>query len=131
MQQQDESNLRVLKFDKDSALKSTKYDIKHDGKTYNLKVEACDKGFKICYLTLVKKIDHTPAPFRAMVDPNETAYYILDEEHVHHPKWWMKLVGDTLEKAAIRKIKRMKRDFENSIKLAQRADAFNESLVGE
>lgn len=126
----EDSNLRVLKFDKeDGGIKSTMYDVSHQGKTYNIKVDACDKGFKISYLTLVKKIDHTPAPFRAMVDPTETAYYIAREEHVHEPKWYRQTFGDTLEKAAVRTLKKMKREFERSIRLADRADSFNMTIL--
>lgn len=121
------TELKVLSFNKKDD-KSTKYDIKRGGTTYRLKVDACEHGFKVMYLTKVKKIDHTPAPFKSLVNPDEMAYLTVGEQHVHEPKWYKKLFGWTLEKATYREITKMKKHFEESLDLIERAISFNESI---
>lgn len=129
MQRNEEGpNLKVLSFEKDSDIKKTIFDVTRNGNNYHLKVDSCDKGFVIAYLAQVKKIDYTPELLKPMVRPDEIGYIVVHQEHVHEPYWFFRFVGVTLERWTMYRIRRMKRRYEKSIELFDRAEAMQTSL---
>ena len=126
------TDLKVLSFNnKDDKTKDTKFDIIRNGSVYRLKIDACDHGFRVMYVMQVKKIDHTPAPLKQMVDPDEIGYMVVCEYHVHEPKWFLKMFGWTLERAAMYQIKKMRRYFIRALDLTERAEKLRQSLEFE
>lgn len=124
-------NLKVLSFDKDENIKKTKFDIKHKGSNYHLRIDACEQGFKIMYLLQVNKVDYTPAPFKSMVPPDEKAYVTVGEVHAHEPNWLLRSLGWTLEKKTYKEIRTLRKELVKSLQLVGRAAQFNSDIEKE